>query len=470
MMETQNPSFEHTFFWDKGIEGIDPAWAWSRYEPNAQQPWNLALAGHLYRRAAFGATWSELQLALNAGPQFTIDKLLQPRTDAIAFNHSCDQYDASAAGGGSADSLRAWWLRRILQTPSPLLEKMTLFWHSHFAVNNDAVKSGDLILHYIKSLRRNALGSFRDMLADMVRAPAMLMGLQAGINRKAQPNENFVRPLFDTFTLGTGPYTEKDIQEAARAFTGLFVFKGRLREIPREHDDGVKQILGHEGTFTRDDVVRIVLAHKATSRHIVRKLYRQFISETVEPSQEIIDPLAENFAKDYNIKNVVEIMLRSNLFFSPVAYRNRVKSPLEFSLNLIKGLEALVPTVQLSLDLAKLGQNLYHAPTVKGWVGGTCWIDGAAVTGRFNLADALLGKKKPYAEKLDPWQIAARHGHASMKTAAQFIMNVFLQDDLDDSVRNTLWEMLDASEIKAPEEKIRRFTHLVVCLPEFQLT
>jgi len=447
----------------------DPVWAWSRYQPDAQRPWNLALAGHLYRRAAFGANWSELQLALNVGPQLTIDKLLQPRTDAIVFNHRYDQYDASAADGGSADSLRAWWLRRILQTPSPLLEKLTLFWHSHFAIDNAAVKSGRLMLQYMKILRRNALGKFRDMLTELVRNPAMLIALGGGTNRKSQPNENFVRPLFDTFTLGPGHYRETDIQEAARAFTGLFVFKGRLRDIPREHDNGVKQILGQEGTFTRDDVVRIVLAQKATSRHIVRKLYRQFISETVEPLKEIIDSLAEIFAKDYNIQNVIEIMLRSNLFFSPVAYRHRVKSPLDFSLNLIKGLEAIVPTIQLSLDLANLGQNLYHAPTVKGWTGGAHWMDTAAVTGRFNLAEALLGKEKSYADKLHPRQIAAKHGHHETKSAAQFMVNLFLQDDLEASVRNALWKRFDGIESSNPEEAIRRFVHIIALLPEFQL-
>jgi uncharacterized protein (DUF1800 family) len=447
----------------------DPDWSWARYQPDARRPWNLALAGHLYRRAAFGANWSELQLALNVGPQLTIDKLLQPRTDAIAFNHTYDQYDAAAAGGGSAESLRGWWLRRILQTPSPLLEKMTLFWHNHFAIDNTAVKSGSLMLQYMKILRRNALGSFRDLLTEMVRDPAMLMSLGGGTNRKAQPNENFVRPLFDTFTLGPGEATEKDVQEAARTFTGLFVFKGRLRDIPREHDDGVKHILGQTGNFTRNDVVRIVLEQKATARHLIRKLYRRLISETADPAPEIIEPLAEKFAQDYNIKQLVVTMLRSNLFFSPAAYRQRIKSPLDFSVNLIQGLEGMVSTTQLGQDLAALGQNLYHLPTVHGWTGGTHWIDSTAVTGRFNLAGALLGEEKSYADKLNPWQVAAKHGHNTTKSAAQFMVNLFLQDDLDASVRNTLWKKLDGIESADPEETIRRFVHKIVILPEFQL-
>ncbi|MBN1764046.1 MAG: DUF1800 domain-containing protein [Sedimentisphaerales bacterium] len=467
-MREINQSSEIASTRDSQEKMVEPDWAWARYQPDTQRPWNLALAGHLYRRAAFGANWAELQLALNLGPQQTIDKFFQPQADAIAFNHTYDKYDAAAAGGDSAESLRAWWLRRILQTPSPLLEKMTLFWHSHFAVDNTAVKSGNLMLHYMKILRRNALGSFRDMLTDLVRNAAMLMSLGAGANRKALPNENFARPLFDTFTLGPGHATQKDVQEAARAFTGLFVFKDRLSDIPREHDNSIKHILGQTGNFTHDDVVRIVLEQNATAHHIIGKLYRWLISETAEPTREIIEPLARTFARDYNINHIVETMLRSNLFFSPAAYRRRIKCPLDFAMNLIRGLEGMVPTIQLGQDLAALGQNLYHLPTVNGWTGGTHWIDTAAVTGRFNLAAALVGKEKPYAKKLDPWEVAAQHGHNTTKSAAQFMVNLFLQDDLDASVRDTLWEKLDSADAADPGETIRRFVHRIATLPEFQ--
>ena len=297
----------------------------------------------------------------------------------------------------------------------------------------------------------------------------VVIALGGGANHKTQPNENFVRPLFNTFTLGPGVATEKDLQEAARAFTGLFVFKGRLRDIHREHDNGVKHILGQTGNFTRKDVVRILLEQKATARHLVRKLYRRLISETAEPAPEIIEPLAETFARNYDIKQLVETMLRSNLFFSSTAYRRRVKSPLDFSMNLIRGLEAVVPTTQLGQELAALGQNLYHPPTVHGWTGGPHWIDSAAVTGRFNLAGALLGAEKHYTKKLNPWQVAARHGYNHTKSAAQCMVNIFLQDDLDVAARNALWETLEGLDAADPKETIRRFVHRIVILPEFQL-
>ncbi len=187
----------------------DPGWAWAVYQPNAQQPWNLIKAGHLFRRAAFGADWDQLQQALSDGPQQTIDKLLKPQADTTAFNNIYDGYDNSAAG--SIKSLRAWWLRRIIQTPHPLLEKMTLFWHSHFATNSDKVKNPRLMPQHIQLLRSHALNSFGDMLQTISRDPAVLIYLGADANRKALPNENFARTLMETFTMGAGNYKEKDV-------------------------------------------------------------------------------------------------------------------------------------------------------------------------------------------------------------------------------------------------------------------
>ncbi|MHC4543774.1 MAG: DUF1800 family protein [Planctomycetota bacterium] len=247
----------------------DPAWAWAAYKPDAQRPWNLAQAGHLYRRAAFGATWDQLQQALSDGPQQTINKLLRPQADIAAFNSTYDEYET-----GSADSLKAWWLRRMILTPHPLLEKMTLFWHSHFATNNAKVKNARLMQRHVQLLRSQALNSFQALLKGISRDPAMLIWLGAEANRKARPNENFARTFMETFTLGPSNFTEKDVKEAARSFTGWFVLMSKLRYIPREHDGNIKQILGKKGNFTGDDVIRIVLKQRATAQTLVHKLYR----------------------------------------------------------------------------------------------------------------------------------------------------------------------------------------------------
>jgi uncharacterized protein (DUF1800 family) len=448
----------------------DPGWAWTAYEPDAHRPWNLAQAGHLYRRAAFGAAWGQLQESLREGPQRTVDKLLRPQADIAAFNHIYDEYESSAEG--SAEGLRAWWLRRIIQTPHPLLEKMTLFWHSHFATNGAEVKDARLMRQHVQLLRSSAMNSFRGLLQGISRDPAVLIWLGADANRKAVPNENFARQLMETFALGPGHYTEEDVREAAKAFTGWFVLRGQLRYIVREHDATVKRILGQEGNFTGDDVVRMVLEQPAVSWMLVHKLYRWLISETEEPDPKLIRPLAESFGKDYNIMRLVETILRSNLFFSMTAYRQRIKCPVEFALGIVKGMEGTVSTTQLGQDLAALGQNLYHPPTVKGWTGGRHWINSATLVGRNNLALSLLGGSGAYAGKLNPWAVAKKHGFTTAKSAAGFLLELFLQGDLDsggyDHMLKTAQSPVggDNSDL---ETKVRGFAHTVVTLAEFHL-
>ncbi len=448
----------------------DPGRAWAAYQPDDQRPWNLALAGHLFRRAAFGVGWNQLQQALSDGPQRTVDELMRPKANTAAFNRVYDGYEGTAAS--STGGLRAWWLRRMIQTPHPLLEKMTFFWHSHFATNSFKVKNPRLMLRYIQLLRSQALNSFRGLLQAISRDPAVLIYLGADANRKALPNDSFARPLMEVFTLGRGNYTEKDVREAARAFTGWFVLSGRLRYIPREHDGDVKQILGQKGNFTGDDVLRILLEQPATAQTVVSKLYRWLICETEEPDAMLIAPLVESFAKDYDILKLVETMLRSNLFFSSAAYRRRIKCPLEFALGIIKALEEVVSTTQLGQDLAGLGQNLYCPPTVKGWTGGRHWFNNATMVGRHNVALALLQGSGPYADKLNPWAVAQKHGCSTHESAIELMIDLFLQGDLDSEVYDTLLKTVEApagTVSDDPGRVLRRFVHMVVTLPEFQL-
>ncbi|MHC4748502.1 MAG: DUF1800 domain-containing protein [Planctomycetota bacterium] len=447
----------------------EPGWAWATYQPDAQRPWNLARVGHLYRRAAFGATWAQLQQALSDGPQRTIDKLLRPQADTIAFNRKYDEYETSV---GSLDNLRAWWLRRIIQTPYPLQEKMTLFWHSHFATNGAKVKNVRLMHQHVQLLRSQALNSFQTLLEGISHDPAVLIWLGAEANRKALPNENFARPLMENFTMGPGHFTETDIREAARAFTGWFVLNGKLRYVPREHDGNVKQILGQKGNFSDDDVIQIVLEQPATARRLVCKLYRWLICETAEYDEALIAPLAASFAKDYNVRKLLETMLRSNLFFSSVAYRRRIKCPVEFALGIVKPLEGMVSTTQLAQDIANLGQNLYHPPTIKGWAGGQYWINDATLVGRYNLALALLGGSEPYAGKLNPWAVANKYGLSTAESANRFLLDLFLQGDLDPDVYETVVKVAQTSPGVGKndlEGRIRRLSHAIITLPEFHL-
>ncbi len=443
----------------------DPRWAWAAYEPDADRPWNLARAGHLYRRAAFGANWDQLQQALADGPQRTIDMLLQPQGDIAGFNRTYDEYEAAT---GSVDQLRAWWLRRMIQTPHPLQEKMTLFWHSHFATNAEKVKNARLMQQHVRLLRSQALGSFQVLLEGISQDLAVLIWLGAEASRKAQPNENLARALMETFTLGPDHCTEDDIRDASRAFTGWFVLRNKLRYISREHDENEKQILGRKGNFARDDVTRIILEQPATSRRLVRKLYRWLISETGQPGEALISPLAESFGTDYDVQKLVETMLRSNLFFSAAAYRRRIKSPAEFAIGIVEALEETVSTTQLANDLANLGQNLYNPPTVKGWAGGQHWINSTAIVARQNLASALLRGSGPYGNKLNPWAVAQRHGCATPEDARRFLLDLFLQGSIDPDV----YDALPKTARRQDDDlggRARYLAQAIVTFPEFHL-
>ncbi|MBN1419228.1 MAG: DUF1800 family protein, partial [Planctomycetes bacterium] len=397
----------------------DPRRAWARYEPGADRPWDLVRVAHLLRRAGFGATWDDLRRARDADPHRTIDRLLRPQADVDADDRKRDADERTAAGSSDANSLRAWWLRRMLETPHPLREKMTLLWHDHFGVGNERVESAYLICDHVRHLRHHALGSLRALIEGIARDPAVLLSIDAVSSRRMQPDENFPRWLFDQCLLGPGVATDADVREAARAFTGRFVLRGELRFFAGEHDAGRKRILGREGEFGAEDVIRIALDHPAAARHIARTLYRWFITETEDPPDSLVEPLVEAFGPQLDIAGPVERILRSNHFFSPAAYRRRIKSPVEFALGIIGGFGAIVSTTQLAADLAGLGQNLLHPPTVKGWTGGKWWIDAATLAARSNLAHALLSGAKPYGKAIDPLAAAERYGHTTPAAAGR---------------------------------------------------
>ena len=435
---------------------------WRRYVPSAQCPWNLARASHLWRRAGFGATWDQLQKSLKDGPQKTIDILLQPKADVAGFNRTCDDYAKSV---DSSEALRAWWLRRMILTPHPLLEKMTLFWHDFFAVSAARGPSGAQMREHIALLRSSAMERFPTLLTAVACDIATLLSLGAKANRKAKPDETFPRQLLNRYTVGPEACSDKDIPETARAMTGWFVLRNRRRYFEHEHDDGDKTVLAKTGKFNYADVVKLAAEHPATARNIVRKLYRWFISEADEPEDVLPAPLTESFARDFDVARLVETMLRSNLFFSDGAMGRRIKRPVEFAVGIIRSLEATVTTTRLAADLAALGENLYYPPTPNGWAGGRYWINHATVIGRNNLAASLLAGSGPYDGKCDPTAIARRHGHTDAKAAGRFLAN--LLGGIDDEAFEKLWKLNPADD--PLPDRLRNFAYSLVTQPEFQL-
>ncbi|MBM4091023.1 MAG: DUF1800 domain-containing protein, partial [Planctomycetes bacterium] len=362
------------------LSTVDPVWAWTEYRPDGDRPWTLQRAGHLLRRAGFGADWARLQRAVSAGPAEAVQRMLKPEEDVAAFDRMLDDDEQPAAQLGEVGALPAWWLRRMILTPHPLRERMTLFWHGFFGISNARVNDGRLMLGHIRTLRKNALGSYEVLLTELVRDPAVLVGVGAEANRRKILNENLPRQLFEQWSVGPGQYGAHDVREAARAFTGWFVRAGgRLDYVPREHDTESKVVLGKKGDWNGEDVVRIVLEQPVTARMLARKLFRWLIAENGEPPDSLLDPLVSMLREKYDVGRVVATMLRSNLFFSDGAYRQRVKSPLEYALGIVRGAGATIPTAPLSASLASLGQRLYTPPTTSGWPGGRHWINAAAV-------------------------------------------------------------------------------------------
>src|SRR5437879_11377787 len=228
------------------LDRVDPVQAWQPWQPGAADPWNLKWAGHLYRRAAFGATLTELREAVRRGFPSTLDLLIQGQPDASRRQQTLTQV---AKQEREISNLRGWWMYMILYSPHPLREKMTLFWHNHFATSIAKVQNGPLMFRQNCLLREHALGKFEPFLQAMSKDGAMLVWLDSNSNVKGRPNENYARELMELFSLGVGHYTEKDIREAARAFTGWRTNGESLAFDARSHDDGPKTVLGQTGTW-----------------------------------------------------------------------------------------------------------------------------------------------------------------------------------------------------------------------------
>jgi uncharacterized protein (DUF1800 family) len=466
---------------------IDPKWAWSRYTPTRDNPWDLKKAGHLYRRAAFGATWDELRSAERLDPHVAIDRLLKGGSADGDFAKTAEVMNRAART--NINLARGWWLTRMLEGPHPLREKMTLFWHNHFATSNAKVQNPARMFGQYELMHAHALGNFAELLQAMSKDPAMMVWLDTVQSTKGQPNENYARELMELFSLGIGNYTEKDIREAARAFTGSEIRGEKWFFNVAQHDDGEEAVIGRKGKFKGEDIVDICLDQPACPRFIVRKLLRFLVSDTLELTPELIEPLAAQFrASGFDFGKLVETVLRSNLFFSPHAYRQQIKCPVDFALGTVRGLEIRVSTTNLATALESLGQNLFHPPSVKGWDGGQAWLNGQTLLFRQNLALALCSRdtsssgyvRVPYAGVVtEPAELLQKHGKFDDVAAVDFLLDLFMQHDVPSESREKLIDYLTQAR-KLPASKFssdadrtnhptRAVTHLVLTLPEYQL-
>lgn len=460
---------------------LDPQQLWSPYRPDEKNPWTVQKVAHLYRRATFGADATQLREGLAAGPEKLIDQLLKGDPEQAEVEASFDRRIESVRRLLDITQASAWWLARMLQSRHPLREKLCLFWHNHFATSFAKVQNLGQMLGQYQLIYRHALGDFKELLQGMSKDPAMMVWLDTVESKKGKPNENYARELMELFSLGIGNYTEKDIREAAKAFTGWEIRDGKYFFNEKEHDSSVKRVFGKEGNFNGEEIVGLCLEKEACSKFIVGKLYRYLIGETETPTPELLAPLCEAFAKDYDILKLVEKMLRSNLFFSEAAYRRRIKSPVDFLLGLVRGLEGKVGTSNLARDLETLGQNLFQPPSVKGWDGGPAWLNGQTLLFRNNLALSLCQTRQASGGSTLPLPLllCEKHGVGDTKGMLNFFIDLFLQNDLAKETTEKLHQFRDDvskqaypahwSEARRREHAAISLCHVVLTVPEYQL-
>lgn len=394
------------------------------FKPSSDEPWNWDRAAHLLSRAGFGGTTEEIQRAVDDGMERTVQRLLdfpdapadeQSETDVPdlsdveGYGSNFRQLQKKFRGKSEAErkALRkelqrknreaiqatvAWWLKRMAFGPYPLQEKLTLLWHGHFTTSARDERSALLMWRQNELLRRNAVGNFYEYVRQVSRDPAMLDYLNNQQNRKAHPNENYARELMELFTLGIGHYTEDDIKQSARAFTGWahdgddFIYR------KFDHDNGVKHFMGRSGNFDGDDIIAILFQHPALPRYITGKLFGWFAYDNPDPA--LIESLAALFRDErWELRPVLRTLLTSKAFYSDKAIGTQIKSPVQLVVGTIRMLGVDMPKARglIGGGLQQMGQVPFAPPNVKGWPGGRMWISTSTLFVRYNTCVYLAG-------------------------------------------------------------------------------
>jgi uncharacterized protein (DUF1800 family) len=349
----------------------------------------------LLRRAGFATRPGEVQRYQQLGWEATLQELLHPDRVDEDLDALLLRLQGSLLDLQNFEDVQTWWLYRMVQTKRPLLEKLTLFWHGHFAVANYKVGNPLLMHQHVEVLRSSALGRFDDLLLAVSKDPAMLIWLDGGVNRRNAPNENFGRELLELYTLGIGNYDEDDVLAAARAFTGWNLRNNEFFFDENQHDAGDKTFLGVSGAFDGGDILTIVANQPETAQRVVSKLFAFFAYPNPEPA--VLAPLIDTYTKSgHDSRAVVEAILRSDAFYSDRSQFEHIKSPIEYVVGTVRLLGAAVRERELVPILRVLGQEILNPPNVAGWPGGSNWINPTTLLARFNFAARLAtGRGQP---------------------------------------------------------------------------
>ena len=388
--------------------------------PLPEKLWNRYTAAHLLNRAGFGGTPGEIDALKALGPEGAVNALLDAREEGdlypkpesvqpglrhrykLRIRASRNREEAvrirQEMNGEDRDAmleLRQLWLKRMRTTTAPLVEKATLFWHGHFATSFQKVHDSYMMWRQNETLRSHALGKFPELLKAVSRDPAMIKWLDLDESRRNHPNENFAREVMELFSLGEGNYTEKDVQEAARAFTGYRVDPATSTFVYRQRDfDGRQKVFfDRRGPFNGDQILDMIVEQPQCARFIAWKLLKFFVTDAPPESlvNEVSDLLLNN---GYDIGETLRVLFRSSVFYSPQVVQHQIKGPVQWMIQTTRMLEMPLPDAKvLESSLFGLGQVLYAPPNVKGWDGGRSWISSSSLLFRYNLAAYLLSGK-----------------------------------------------------------------------------
>lgn len=454
-------------------------------KPLEKSNWTPAAAAHLLSRAGFGGTPDEV-LALHAkGMDGAVASLLEAPDDSDLFPppsasvpQNILELRMQLKGKSEQEKralqsvirreeyrkmadLRAWWLNRMRWSPFPAREKAVLFWHGHWATSIEKVKDAFAMWQQNETLRACALGRFEPMVREISRDPAMMRYLDLSQSKREQPNENFARELMELFTLGEGHYTESDIHESARAFTGYRINPQTLQFTfaDWQHDEGEKSFFGFKGNFSGDDIIGFLTADPQCARFLSRKLWVFYASGN--PSKELVDALAETYrALHLNTGELLGTIFRSREFYGPDVVRKQIKSPVQWIVQATKELKIPLPSGTDGM-IRQLGQTPFAPPNVKGWDGGRAWISSATLLLRYNMAGNIVEGPGVDPDKILPPSLDANAACDTIgQRLFQFSMNGTLQK-----------QFLSYLSDHPPEKNVRRdLIHLMMSTPDYQLT
>ena len=349
--------------------------------------------------------------------------------------------------------------------PHPLQEKLTLFWHGHFVSSDKDERSASLMWKQNELLRKMAVGNFRDFVRQISRDPAMLDYLNNTQNRKAHPNENYARELMELFTLGIGNYTETDVKQGARAFTGWahdgddYVFR------KFDHDTGVKQFLGRSGDFNGDDIIDIILSQEVCAKFIGTKLFRYFAFEEID--EPLANAIGDEFRNgNYEIRPLVKMILNSKAFYSQQAIGSQIKSPIQLVMGTVRQMNLTMPQERTLLGpLNQMGQVPFSPPNVRGWPGGRMWINTSTLFVRYNTGYQLINGQLPQADKS---KLSEETKDATTASAVvDYWINRLIQRPIATDKRQVLVDSLGSGASR--EESVRKMIQLIVSMPDYQL-